>query len=142
MKKVYGEKELGRVFVKEPTDGIYKPSHFQYRVWQKDVSVLTHGLHEVRRHFQGSRHFARNQRLSLETSRWSVLGFVGNPLNGDELEGQKSKLRRDHLVVRNQEQPIAEGLFAEGACAVNQSCRYLQRCRVLCMCRREAATIL
>ena len=49
-------------------------------------SVPTHGHHEVLQHFQGSRHTAREQRLSLETPGWRVLGFHENPLREDILQ--------------------------------------------------------
>ena len=52
-------------------------SHFYCRVCWKNVSVLTHGHHEVLRHFQGRPHFARDQRLRLETPGWRVLDFHG-----------------------------------------------------------------
>ena len=83
MKKVYGATELGRFFVTGPSDAANKPSHFQSRVCRKNVSVLTHGHHEMLRHFQGSRHFARDQRMRLETPGWRVLDFQGNPLTED-----------------------------------------------------------
>ena len=56
--------------------------------------MLTHGHHEVLRNLQGSLHFARNQRLRLETLGWCVLDFHGNQLSQDELERQKRKSRR------------------------------------------------
>ena len=73
MKKVYAATELGRFFVTGPSDAANMPSYFYCRLCRKNVSVLTHGHHEVLRHFQGSRHFARDQRLRLETPEWRVL---------------------------------------------------------------------
>ena len=61
MKKVWGAKEVGRFFVTGATDAAGKSSHFYFRVCGKDVSVLTHGPHEVWRHFQGVKQFARDQ---------------------------------------------------------------------------------
>ena len=84
MKKVYAATELGRFFVTGPSDAANMPRHFYCRVCRKNVSVLTHG-----HHFQGSRHFARDQRLRLETPGWRVLDFQGNPLSEDELERQR-----------------------------------------------------
>ena len=66
MKKVYGVTEFGRFFVTGLSDTAIMPSHFCSRVCRKKVSLLTHGHHEVLRHFQGSRNFARDQRLRLE----------------------------------------------------------------------------
>ena len=67
MKKVWGASELARFFVTGPTDASRKPSHFYCRLCRKDVSVLTHGMHEILRHYQGTKHFPRDQRLRRET---------------------------------------------------------------------------
>ena len=91
MKKVYEATELGKFFVTRPSDAANMPGHFYCRVCRKNVSVLTHGHHEVLRHFQGSRHFARDQGLRLETSGWHVLDFHGNPLGEDEPERQRGE---------------------------------------------------
>ena len=101
--KVYAATELGRFFVTGPLDAVNTPSHFCCRLCRKNVSVLTHGHHEVLRHFQGRRHFARDQRLRLETPGWRVLDFQGNPLTEDELEQQREKIQKGPLVVRDSE---------------------------------------
>ena len=62
-------------------------------------SVLTHGPHEVLRHFQGVKHFARDQRLRLETPGGRVLDFEGNPFNESELERQKERILRGPLII-------------------------------------------
>ena len=77
------------------------------------MSVLTHGHHEVLRHFQGCRHFARDQRLRMETPGWRVLDFQGNPLSEDELERQREKIRKRPLVGRDREHPFAEHLVID-----------------------------
>ena len=74
-----------------PSDAVNMPNRFYCRVCRKNVSVLTHGHHEVLRHFHGSRHFARDQRLRLETPGWRVLDFNKNLLSEDELEREKEK---------------------------------------------------
>ena len=51
MKKVWRADELGRFFVTEPTDASGKPSHIYCRICRKDVSVMTHGVHETLRHY-------------------------------------------------------------------------------------------
>ena len=84
-----------------PTDAFTKLSEFYCRLSRKDVSVLTHGSSEVLRHFQGIRHFARDQRLRLETPGWRVLGFDGEPLTEDELERQREKTLWAPLVFRD-----------------------------------------
>ena len=120
MKKVYAATELGRFFVTGPSDAANMPSHFHCCWCQKNVSVLTHGHHEVLRHFQGNRHFARDQRLRLETPGWSVLDFHGNPLSEDELERQRAKIKKSRLVVRGRQHPFAEDLISDGAGVVDQ----------------------
>ena len=115
MKKVYAATELGRFFVTGSLDAANMPSHFYCRLCQKNVSVLRHGHHEVLRHFQGRRHFARDQRLRLETPRWRVLDFQGNPLSEDELERQREKIQKGPLVVRDREHPFAEELITDEA---------------------------
>ena len=81
---------MGQFFVTGATDTAGKPSHFYCRVRRKDVSVITHGPHEILRHYQGVKHFARVQRLRLETPGWRVLDFEGNPLSESELSGEKN----------------------------------------------------
>ena len=119
MKKVYAAIELGRFFVTGPSDAANMPSHFYCRLCRKNVSVLTHGHHEVLRHFQGRRHFTRDQRLRLETTGWPVLDFQGNPLTEDELEWQREKIRKGPLVVRDREHPFAEELISDEAGVVD-----------------------
>ena len=77
--------------------------------------LLTHGSPEVLRHFQGFRHFARDQRLRLETPGWRVLGFDGKPLTEDELERQWDKILRALLLVRDREYPFREDLVPDAA---------------------------
>ena len=86
MKKVWGADEVGRFIITGATDASGKPSHFYCRIYRKGVPVLTHGPHEVLRHFQSLKHFARNQRLRLETLGWRVPDFEGSPLSESELE--------------------------------------------------------
>ena len=81
MKRAWGGSDVGRFFVTGPTDAATKPSHFYCRICRKDVSVLTHGQHEILRHFQGSKHFPRDQRLRLETPGWEVLDYEGNVMS-------------------------------------------------------------
>ena len=111
MKKVWGASEVGQFFVTGSTDAAGKPSHFYCRVCRKDVSVLTHGPHEILRHYQGAKHFARDQRLKLETPGWRVLDFEGNPLSESELERRRREhILRGPLIIRDPEYPFAEDL--------------------------------
>ena len=77
--------------------------------------MLAIGHHEVLRHFQGRRDFARDQRLRLETPGWRVLDFQGNPLSEDELERQREKIQKVSFVVRDREHPFAEDLITDEA---------------------------
>ena len=95
------------------------PSYFYSPVCRKNVSVLTHEHHKVLWHFEGSRHFARDQPLPLETPGWRVLDFHGNPLSEDELEHQREKIRKSPLVVRDREHPFAEDLITDEAGVVD-----------------------
>ena len=115
MKKSYATSELARFFVTGPTDASTKLSEFHCRLCRKDVSVLTHGSSEVLRHFQGIRHFARDQRFRFETPGWRVLGFNGKPLTEDELERQHEKILRAPLVVRDREYPYREDLIPDAS---------------------------
>ena len=113
MKKVWGADEVGQFFVTGATDAAGKPSHFYCRVCRKDVSVLTHGPQEILRHYQGVKHFARDQRLRLETPGWRVLDFEGNPLSESELERRREHILRGPLVVRDREYPFAEDVIID-----------------------------
>ena len=113
MKKLWGANEVGQFFVIGTTDAAGKPSHFYCRVCRKDVSVLTHGPHEILRHYQGVKYFARDQRLRLETPGWRVLDFEGNPLSESELERRKEHILRGPLVIRDREYPFAEDLVID-----------------------------
>ena len=75
--------------------------------------LLTRGPHVALRHFQGFKHFARDQRLRLETPGWRVLDFEGNTLNENELERRRERILRGHLVIRDREYPFAEDLIVD-----------------------------
>ena len=61
--KSLGASDVGQFFVTGPTDVATKPGHFFCRICRKDVPVPTHGHHKNLRHFQGSKHVHRDQRL-------------------------------------------------------------------------------
>ena len=112
LKKVSGADELSRFFVTGLTDASWKPSQFYCQTNRKDVSVKTHGMHEILRHYQGTNHLPKDQRLRMQTPGWRVPVFEGNPMRGRSwataganLEGSTSGegervslLRRPHLV--------------------------------------------
>ena len=114
MKKGYAVGELAQFFVTGPTDAANKLSEFYCRVCRKDVSVRTHGEYEIIRHFQGHRHFSRDQRLRLGTPGWRVLDFDGNPLPEDELERQRDRIMLAPLVVRDRPRISFSGGFDSG----------------------------
>ena len=119
MKRARGTSDVGRFFVTGPTDVATKPSHFYCRICRKDVSVLTHGHHEILRHFQGSKHyFPRDQRLRLETPGWEVLHHEGNVMSPAEVERQREKIMRA-LVVRDREYPFSEDVIVDETGAVD-----------------------
>ena len=113
MKKVWGANEVGQFFVTGATDTASKPSHFYCRVCRKDVSVLTLGPHEILRHYQGVKRFARDHRLRLETPGWRVLDFGGNPLSESELERRREHILRGPLVGRDREYPFAKDIIID-----------------------------
>ena len=94
IKKRYATHELAWFSVTGPTDAPNKLKDFYRRIYSKDVSVLTHGTSEILRYFHRIRHFARDQRLRLETPGWRVLDFDSNPLTRNELERQLDKIMR------------------------------------------------
>ena len=107
--------QLDKFVVTRPPVAATLPSHFYCRVCRKNVSVLTYGHHEVLRHFQGSRHFARDLRLRLEKPGWRVLDFPGNPVSEDELEQHRAKIKNCPFVVRDRKHPFAEDLIDDEA---------------------------
>ena len=119
MKRAWGTSDVGRFFVTGPTDVATKPSHFYCRICRKDVSVLTHGHHEILRHFQGSKHFPRDQRLRLETPGWEVLDYEVNVIISAEVERQREKIMRAPLVVRDREYPFSEDAIVDETGAVD-----------------------
>ena len=115
VKRGYAVGELAQFFVTGLTDAANKLRKFYCRVCRKDVLVLTHGRCEILRHFQGHRHFARDQRLRLETPGWRVLDFEGNPLPKDELERQREKVMLAPVVVWDREYSFQEDLIPDAS---------------------------
>ena len=119
MKRAWGTSDVGQFFVTVPTDVATKPSHFYCRICREDVSVLTHGHHEILRHFQGSKHFPGDQSLRLETPGWEVLDYEGNITSPAEVERQREKIMRAPLVVRDREYPFSEEVIVDETGAVD-----------------------
>ena len=119
MNKVWRTNNVVQFFVTEPTDVATKPSHFYCRICLKDVSVLTHGHHEILRNFQGSKHFPPDQRLMSETPVWEVLDYDRNAMSSAEVERQRERIMRNPLVVRNREDPFSEDVIVDETGAVD-----------------------
>ena len=115
MKKSHATDELAPFLVTGLTNAFTKLSKFYCRVCRKDISVLTQCSSDVLRHFQGIRHFARDQRLHLETPGWHVLGFDVKPLTEDEMERHCDKILRVLLIVREREYPFREDLTPDAS---------------------------
>ena len=67
------------------------------------MSVLSHGSFEIRRYYQAAKCFAMDQRLRLDTPRWRVLEFSGNPQPEEEVERQRARILRTALVRRDRD---------------------------------------
>ena len=119
MKKSWGKSDVGWFFVTGPTDVATKPSHLFCRICRKDVCVLTHGHHEILRHFQGSIHFPRDQCLRLETPGWEVLDNEENAMSPAEVERQRERIMRAPLVVRVREYQFSEDVIVDETGAVD-----------------------
>ena len=76
---------------------------------------MTHGVHEILRHFQWTKHFPRDQRLRLETPGWRVLDFEGNVMLEEEVERQRERILRAPQVVRDREYPFSEDLIVDSS---------------------------
>ena len=119
MKAWGGTRDIGQFFVTGLTDVATKPSHFYCRSCRKEVSVLTHGHHEILLHFQSSKHFPRDQRLRLETPSWEVLDYEGNAMSPAEVERQRERILRAPLVVRDREYLFSEDVIVDETGAVD-----------------------
>ena len=114
-----GASDVGQFFMTGPTDVATKPSHFFCRICCKDVSVMTHGQHEILRHLQGSKHFPRDQGIRLDTPSWEMLDYEGNVMSPAEVERQREKMMRAPLVLRDREYPFSEDVIVDKTGAVN-----------------------
>ena len=83
--------------------------------------MLTHGMHEILRLYQWTKHFPRDQRLRLETPGWRVLDFEGNVMRDEEVARQRERILRGPQVVRDREYPFAEDLTVDSSGTVDAS---------------------
>ena len=116
-----GADELGRFFVTGPRHASGKPSQFYCRICRKDMSVMTHGVHEILRHYQGTKHFPRDQRLRLVTPVWRVLDFESNVTREKKVEWQRERILRAPQVVRDREYPFSEDVIVDSSGSVDAS---------------------
>ena len=119
MNKASRASDVGPFVVTVPTGDATKPSPFYCRTCRKDGSVLTHGHDEILRHFQGSKHFPRDQRLRLETPDWDVLNYEGNAVSPAEVERQREKNMKTPFVVRDREYLSSEDVIVHETGAVD-----------------------
>ena len=114
-----------------PTDASGKPCHFYCRICRKDVSVMTHGVYEILRHYQGTKHFPRDQRLRLETPGWRGLDFEGNVMRDEEVERQRERILRAPQVVMDREHLFSEDLIVDRYGSVDVSLPVLAKISAL-----------
>ena len=117
--KAWGASDVGQLFVTGLRDAATQSSHSCCRIVRKNVSVLTHGHHEILRHFQGSKHFPRDQHLRLETPGWEMLIYEATAMSPAEVERQREKIMRTPLVVRDREYPFSEDVIFDETGAVD-----------------------
>ena len=92
---------------------------------------MTHGVHEILRHFQGTKHFPLDERLRLETPGWHVLDFEANVMREEEVERQRERILRAPQVVRDREYPFPEDLIVDSSGSVNVSLPVLAKVSAL-----------
>ena len=82
---------------------------------------MTHGVHKTLRHYQGTKHFPRDQRLRPENLGWRVLDFEGNVMCEEEVERQRERTLRAPQVVRDRNHPFADDLIVDSSGSVDAS---------------------
>ena len=82
---------------------------------------MTHGVHEILRHFRGTKHFPRDQRLCLETPGWRALNYEGNPMREEEVERQQELIIRAPQLVRDRKYSFSEDIIVENSGAIDVS---------------------
>ena len=110
MKIVWEAEELSRFRVTRPTNDPAIEVFFCC-ICAKDVSVMTHGVHEILRFYQGTEQFIRDQHLCLGTPGWRMLDFESNPMREEEVEWQREQILRAPQIVRDREYPFSEDLI-------------------------------
>ena len=80
---------------------------------------MIHGVHEILRHYRGTKHFPRDQRLRLETTGWRVLDFECNVMREEEVERQREWILRAPQVMRDTEYPFSDDLIVNSSGSVD-----------------------
>ena len=78
-------------------------------------------VHKILRHYQGTKHFLRDQRLRLETLGWRVLDFEGNPMRQNETERQRERIFRAPQVVTGRGYAFSGDLIVDSSGSVDVS---------------------
>ena len=118
-KQAWETSDVDQFFYDWATNVATTPSHFYCRICHKDFSVLTHGYHEFLRHFQGSKHFLRDQHLTLETPSWELLDYEQNDMSPAEVERRREKRMGAPLVMRDRVYPFSEDVIVDETGAVD-----------------------
>ena len=92
---------------------------------------MTHGVYEILRRYQGTKHFTRDQRLRLETPGWCVLDFEGSAMREEKVERQRERILRAPQVVRDREYPFLEDLIVDSSGSVDVSLPVLAKVSAL-----------
>ena len=116
-----GADELSRSLKAGATDASGKPSHVYCWICRKDMSIMTFEVQEILRHYQGTKHFLRDQRLRIETLGWRMLDFEGNPMREDETERQRGRILRAPLVERDRGYAFSGDLIVDSSGSVDVS---------------------
>ena len=92
---------------------------------------MTHGVHEILLHYQGTKHFPRDQRLRLESPGWRLLDFEGNVMIEKEVERQRDRIFSAPQVVRVKKYPFSEDLIVDSSGSVDGSLPVLAKVSAL-----------
>ena len=93
--------------------------------------MITYGVHEILRHYQGTKQFPRHQCLRMETPGWRVLDFEGNHMRGEEVDWQREVILRAPQVAKDREYPFSENLIVDSSGSVDVSLPVLAKVSAL-----------
>ena len=96
-----------------------KPSTFTTTFVDTTGWWLLYGSFEELQHYQGTKHFAWDQRVHMELPRWSMLNFTGIPRPQEKIGPQRTKSMRKLLLRKYQEYLLFEDLITDELCVVD-----------------------